>query len=319
MHLEHLDLNLLVALNELMLERSVTRAAGKLCVSQPAMSGALMRLRRHFGDALIQRVGREMVLTPFAMALAPRVRDIVEGLGEVVRSRPGFDPANSQRTFVVVGSDYAQSVFMPTAYQRIMSLAPGVCIDTELRALDHEERIDRGLIDVFIAPRSLVSPEHPCRLLFEDEYVAVVWSGNQEVGKHFSKDQFLNMGHAVRSIYPGRASRVGDELRVQELGYQRKVVLRVPTFEMLPRVIVGTRLVATMQRRLAMAAARTLPIRIFEHPLEMRRLELVMQWPRHREEDSGGQWLRQHFLDVAREEFAGGGGITVTNTTDLSK
>ena len=198
-------------------------------------------------------------------------------------------------------------------------MAPGVCIDTELRALDHEERIDRGLIDVFIAPRSLVSPEHPCRLLFEDEYVAVVWSGNQEVGKHFSKDQFLNMGHAVRSIYPGRASRVGDELRVQELGYQRKVVLRVPTFEMLPRVIVGTRLVATMQRRLAMAAARTLPIRIFEHPLEMRRLELVMQWPRHREEDSGGQWLRQHFLDVAREEFAGGGGITVTNTTDLSK
>ena len=319
MHLDRLDLNLLVALNELMLERSVTRAAGKLCVSQPAMSGALMRLRRHFGDALIQRVGREMVLTPFAMALAPRVRDLVEGLGDVVRARPGFDPANSHRTFVVVGSDYAQSVFMPSVYQRVMSLAPGACIDTELRSLDHEERVDRGLIDVFIAPRPLVSQEHPCSLLFEDEYVAVVWSGNNEVGKLFSKDQFLRMGHAVRSIYPGRASRVGDELRVQELGYQRKVVLRVPTFEMLPRVIVGTRLVATMQRRLAQIAAQTLPIRIFDHPLDMRRLELVMQWPLHREEDSGGQWLRQQLLDVAREEFAGGSQISATDATDPPK
>lgn len=144
MHLERLDLNLLVALNELMLERSVTRAAGKLSVSQPAMSGALMRLRSHFGDELIQRVGRQMVLTPFALSLSPRVHDLVEGMGVVARSRPGFDPASSMRTFVVVGSDYAQSVFMPAAYRRVMSLAPFVSIDTELRALDHDERVDRA-------------------------------------------------------------------------------------------------------------------------------------------------------------------------------
>jgi len=319
MHLERLDLNLLVALHELMLEHSVTRAADKLSVSQPAMSGALMRLRSHFGDKLIQRVGRQMVLTPFAMSLAPRVHDLVDGLGEVARSRPGFEPAASIRTFVVVGSDYAQSVFMPSAYRRVMSLAPGVSIDTELRALDHDERVDRGLIDVFIAPHTLVSPGHPRTLLFKDEYVAVVWLGNEEVGKRISREQFLRMGHAVRSIYPGRASRVGDELRIQELGCRRNVVLRVPTFDMLPRVIVGTRLVATMQLRLAQAAARLLPIRILKHPLNMRPLELVMQWPSHREEDSGGQWLRRQLLEVAREEFEGASRISNADGTDPPK
>ena len=319
MHLERLDLNLLVALNELMLEHSVTRAADKLSVSQPAMSGALMRLRSHFGDKLIQRVGRQMVLTPFAKSLAPRVHSLVEGLGDVARSRPGFDPASSVRTFVVVGSDYAQSVFMPAAYRRVMSLAPGVSIDTELRALDHDERVDRGLLDVVIAPLALVSQGHPRKLLFEDEYVAVVWRGNKEVGKRISREQFLRMGHAVRSIYPGRVSRAGDELRIQELGCRRNVVLRVPTFDMLPRVIVGTRLVATMQLRLAQAAERLLPIRILKHPLNMRPLQLVMQWPSHREDDSGGQWLRQQLLEVARQDFEGGGRISKANGIDPSK
>lgn len=170
-----------------------------------------------------------------------------------------------------------------------------------------------------IAPQPLLSPGHPHTLLFRDEYVVVVWRDNTEVGRRISRDQFLRMGHAVRSIYPGRTSRVGDELRIQELGFRRNVVLRVPTFDMLPRVIVGTRLVATMQRRLAQVAARLLPIRILKHPLDMRPLELMMQWPSHREDDSGGRWLRQRLLDVAHENFAGKGRISHADGIDPAK
>src|SRR5205809_1062120 len=109
MHLQRLDLNLLVALEALLSTQSVTRAAEKLSLSQPAMSGALLRLRDHFGDPLIQRSGRNMVLTPFGADLAGRVGPLLEGFTGLVQMRPGFEAASSDRNFTIVASDYALS------------------------------------------------------------------------------------------------------------------------------------------------------------------------------------------------------------------
>jgi len=303
MNLERLDLNLLVALDVLLVEQSVTRAAGKLCISQPAMSGALMRLREHFDDPLIIRAGRTMVLTPFAADLAPSVRELLEAISEVARRRPGFDPATSDRSFTVVASDYAQSLFLPGALRRIMSCAPNVSIITELRRADHDERIARGLIDAYIVPKAMRSPAQPSQALFEDEYVVIVWRDNDVVGDALTLATYLELSHAVRGNGTPGFYGSGDEQRMRELGYQRKVVLRVPTFEMLPRAVVGTRLIATMQRRLAEIAARQHALRIFPHPLPMPRLELILQWPSLREEDPGGRWLRSILVESAQEEF----------------
>jgi LysR family transcriptional regulator, nod-box dependent transcriptional activator len=295
MHLNKLDLNLVVALDHLLAERSVTRAAERLSVSQPAMSGALTRLREYFDDALLHRAGREMALTPFAASMAPRVRELVLQMSELVRSRPHFDAATSDRVFTVVASDYAHSVLLPLVAQRVTLLAPRVTLQNEGRAVDHEARFARGLIDAFVVPRTMMLPNHPTMALFDDEYVLVACAANGAIGERLTPEQYMGLRHAVRKTAGEGGGFTREELRLMEMGLRRDVALTVPTFELLAKVVVGTPLVAGMQRRLAEEAARYLPIRILPHPFDIPPLELVLQWPVAREGDLGLAWLKDVF------------------------
>lgn len=295
MHLNRLDLNLLVALNHLLAERSVTRAAVLMSVSQPAMSGALTRLREHFDDALLHRAGREMALTPFAASLAPKVHDLVLQMGDLVSRRPHFDPGTSDRSFTVVGADYAHSVLLPLIARKVTRLAPRVTLHIEGRSSDHEARFARGLIDAFVVPRTMSLPDHPTMELFNDHYVLVACAQNPLVHEQVTLEQYMNMRHATRktSGHPNGFTR--EELRLMELGLERDVALTVPTFELLAKVVVGTTLVAGMQQRLAQRAARYLPIKIVPHPIDILPLELVLQWPAARNDDAGLAWLKEVF------------------------
>ncbi|MFN7042914.1 MAG: LysR family transcriptional regulator [Acidovorax temperans] len=301
MHLNRLDLNLVVALDHLLTERSVTRAAFLMSITQPAMSGALTRLREHFDDALLHRAGREMTLSPFAASLAPKVHDLVLQMGDLVRCRPNFDPTNSDRSFTVVGSDYAHSVLLPLVAQQVTRLAPRVTLYNEGRSSDHEARFARGLIDAFVVPRTMSLSRHPVMDLFSDHYVLVACALNPAVGEQITLDQYLGMRHATRKTTIEAGGLTGEELRLIELGMRRDVALTVPTFELLAKVVVGTPLIAGMQRRLAEMAARSLPIRILPHPVDIPPLELVLQWPTARQDDSGLAWLKDVFHSAVRD------------------
>lgn len=295
MHLNRLDLNLVVALDHLLTERSVTRAAVLMSISQPAMSGALTRLREHFDDALLHRAGRDMALTPFAASLAPKVHDLVVQMSELVRSRPHFDPSTSDRSFTVVGSDYAHSVLLPLVAQQVTKLAPQVTLHHEGRSNDHEARFARGLIDAFVVPRTMMLPNQPAMDLFKDHYVLVACASNTAVQEGVTLQQYMAMRHAVRKAAGDSGGSTREELRLMELGLQRDVALTVPTFELLAKVIIGTPLIAGMQRRLAEAAALAHPIRILPHPVDIPPLEMVLQWPVARENDAGLNWLKDIF------------------------
>ena len=302
MNLQKLDLNLLVALNVLLTEQSVTRAANRIFLSQPAMSGALTRLREHFQDDLITRVGRSMVLTPFGAKLAPQVAQLLANIGHVIGSRPFFDPLQSDREFTVVTSEYLLAVFMPQATARLAALAPGVTLNIQLRSRDHEQRMLTGQIDMALTIGGLALPSHPMAPLFEDEYVCVAWQGNTRIIDQLTLADFLDCGHAVR-LMPRDHSYTLEETWLNAKGYRRKVTLRVPTFDALPRLIVGTQLIAPMQRRLAEMSAQSLPIRILPHPAPIPPLVAVLQWPSFREDDAGNQWLRWLFQDTALQLF----------------
>lgn len=300
MHLNRLDLNLLVALNALLTEQNVTRAAEQLSISQPAMSGSLTRLREHFQDELIRRVGRTMVLTPFGAHMAPRVRELLALASSVANTRPGFDPKTTDRNFTLVTSDYALAVFLPLLLPRIAAAAPRVALNAELRAPDQEARMASGMIDAVLQPRAMLSLDHPSLPLFEDEYVCIAWQGNTEIGEQFTLADFLRVGHIVRAIaMPNAITLV--EARLIELGLRRNVVARVPSFEVLPRVIVGTQLVASVQGRLARLAATQYPIRILQHPVDIPPVEMTLQWPEFRNLDPGSVWLRDMMIAAARE------------------
>lgn len=300
MHLQRLDLNLLVALEALLTTQSVTRAAEKLSISQPAMSGALNRLREHFDDALIQRAGRNMVLTPFGLELSGRVREVLEHATELVRMRPGFDPSTSDRSFVMVASDYALSIIVPMVLPRVAAAAPNVAIHVETRSADHARRFSNGQIDVVLVPANLSMPDYPCAPLFEDEYVCIAWQDNPLVHDRLTKDEFLSLGHVVR-VNPAAGEPAGDERSVRSMGLTRRVAATVPVFGMLPRMVVGTPWIATVQRRLAEHAARHYPIRVLPHPLNIPPLSMMLQWPTVRSTDGGNCWLRQQFIDIASQ------------------
>ena len=183
MALGAVDLNLLVALRALLEEGNVTRAGERIGLGQPAMSAALARLRRHFDDELLVRVGRDLELTPFARSLLPRVRESVLLLGDALRVNDGFEPATSERTFTVTLSDYALAVLHEPVRRQIKKAAPGV----RLAFADLAEDLlgsERALLrqDLLVGPPGLgFAGRHAP--LFGDRLVCVVDGANPYVEK----------------------------------------------------------------------------------------------------------------------------------------
>ena len=163
---KQLDLNLLVALDALLQERNISRAAEKVHLSQPAMSNALARLREYFGDELLTPMGRQMVLTPRAESLQQPVREILLRVDSDVVAPAVFDPATSIRSFSMLVSDFTTTVFMPPLLRALYARAPGVQIHLRPQARTPHELLEEGEADFLIIPMQYVSSLHPCVPLF---------------------------------------------------------------------------------------------------------------------------------------------------------
>src|SRR5215471_17050054 len=167
MRYRRLDLNLLLALDVLLAERSVTRAAAKLNVTQPAMSGSLARLRDYFEDALIVQVGRTMELTPLAEALVAPVRDIMTRIDAAISTDPQFDPSTSKRRFSITASDYVLRVLLLDVMREVRKHAPSMTFDIHTTTPRGGAELESGELDMMIIPETMVLDEHPHELLFE--------------------------------------------------------------------------------------------------------------------------------------------------------
>src|SRR3984957_4200568 len=192
MNLNRLDLNLLVALDALLAERSITHAAERLNLSPSATSGALARLRTYFDDELLTQIGRRMVPTPLGESLEGSVRDCLLLVQATVDIRPRFDPLNSKRNFTLMMSDYVSTALMPAALRQLEREAPGITIEPIGNENEPWEALGRGEIDFLVLPKNFIRDGHPAEVLFEDEYVCVLWSGNTLVGDQISMQQCLD-------------------------------------------------------------------------------------------------------------------------------
>jgi DNA-binding transcriptional LysR family regulator len=195
MRFKRLDLNLLVALDVLLAERSITRAGNRLNLSQSATSGVLARLREYFDDDLLVQVGRNMALTPLAASLEVPIRDVLLQIRCTVDLRAVFEPASSVRHFRVVSSDYPSTVLLADVARRLHTAAPGVSMEIIAPHDGFIEQVDRGEVDLLIMPEKYLSAEHPRDALFEDSYSCVVWAENSLVGQTLSREQFMALGH----------------------------------------------------------------------------------------------------------------------------
>lgn len=297
-----LDLNLLVAMDALFAERSVSRAGERLHLSQSATSGALARLRESFRDPLLVQVGRTMTLTPLAEGLVEPVREFLLQAEFILNSSPIFEPEKSTRRFRVMMSDYVETVIMTEALPRIQEAAPGVTF--ELFSNDNSVGIDRGEIDLAITPSKYLAEGHPHEQLFDDDYVCVAWSENPLIQRSISLDQYLSLGHIIVRYGSHRQLPAFDEWFLERADLQRKVEIITTAFNLVPQLLIGTNRIATLHRRLYMSYKRYLPLKAVPPPLEIPRIEEFLQWHRTRERDPGTVWLRSLLKQVVAKRFS---------------
>ena len=291
MRFNKLDLNLLVALDALLIERNITRAAERIHLSQSAMSNALGRLREHFDDELLVQVGRRMEPTPRADVLREAVRDVLMRIDTTISAQPEFDPTRSDREFTLFVSDYSMAVFIPHA----LALASRQRSTARIRLLpqvaEPYRALERGEADLLIIPSAYVSSEHPSEKLFEEEFVCAVWRDSQLARGELTIERYVNAGHVV--MQPTESSQPAyEDWFVQQHGISRRIGCLTYSFGAMPFLVVGTELIATVHLRLARRLQAALPIALKPLPLPMPLLEQTMQWHKYRSRDPGLVWLR---------------------------
>ena len=292
MDLHLFDLNLLVALDALLRECNVTQAGNRLNLSQPAMSGALARLRGHFQDELLVSVGRRMVRTPLGDALVEPVRDVLLQVRGTLESRSGFDPATSTRHLKIAASDYVIDILMADALRRVRCEAPHITFDLRPLGPRADEALDNADLDFLIAPPSAEFEAHASEVLFEDTFTCVVWSGNSAIGATMSPEEYLNLGHVVVNVGEHPVGNI-DETYLRKNKRRRRVEISTPSFFLAPQVVVGTDRIATITTRLARKYAAILPIKLVPLPIEIPVLVEVLHWHRAHNQDPAHLWFRQ--------------------------
>jgi len=290
MRFQGLDLNLLVALDVLIEERSVSRAAERLHLSQPAMSAALRRLRDYFNDPILAAHGKKMIPTPHALRLRGALRTLLTDVERMVSLSTQFDPATSQRRFRIGTSDYLSIVLFTRLVPELERVAPGITLELVHPSDAMMAMLDQGELDLIITPTEHVSADHPTELLFEERHVVAGWAGNPLVQAPLSEEDFLAAGHVAVEIGRLRPTSFAETF-LRERGKERRIEILVSSFALAPEMLVNTRRLAVMHERLARAYAERIAIRFVEMPFAFPIMREMLQYNRTRSEDAGLRWL----------------------------
>jgi DNA-binding transcriptional LysR family regulator len=292
MNLQDVDLNLLRVFDAVLHEGGVTPAATRLGLTQPAVSNALARLRKLFGDSLFVRTAAGMDATPFARELAEPVRQALALLESALAHGPGFDPASATRSFRFYMSDLGQIEFLPPLIERAESRAPGVRL--EAVALDVEDiagALASGTLDLAVGFLPALGPPIERRALFRDPYVCLM-RADHEI-QSLTRKRFLEASHVLVSYRGGH--------RVIEEAFERagiRAALRVPHFTVVPLVLERTDLVLTLPSRVARVYERQGRLKALPLPLPIPAADVGVHWHERFEADPGNRWLREQVIEL---------------------
>ncbi|HWT38132.1 MAG TPA: LysR family transcriptional regulator [Paraburkholderia sp.] len=285
-----IDLNLLRTLDALLDERNVTKAARRLSLTQPAVSGMLTRLRESFDDPLFVRTQRGIVPTLRALELAAPLKQILGEIDALLRPQ-AFDPATAELTLTIASTDYAlQAVVLPFL-EALRRRAPGVRVavvpvqDTLLQT-----QFERGEIDLALVTPESALPELHARRLFDERYVCVMRVSHPDAqGAALSLDRFCALDHALVSYSGGRFRGVTDDA-LARLGRERRVTVSVTSFLVLPRILKSSDLIAVVPQRLV---ARSKGLATLEPPLEIPGFTKTVAWHERTHRAPAHRWVRE--------------------------
>jgi LysR family transcriptional regulator, nod-box dependent transcriptional activator len=301
MNLGSVDLNLLVALDALLDERSVTRAANRVGLSQPGMSNTLARLRKLFGDPLLVREGLTLVPTPRAESLRQPVQEALSLIQQALGTDEGFDPATGHATFTVSCSDYSLLMLIGPLVRRLSTAAPGLTVQVVPRAADAVRLLRDGEADLVIEPVEIMPDVTlPRTRLFTDRWLCCVWEGNAKVGDRMTMETYLRLGHLVYSAARGHPVSLVDTYLAQAK-VPRRIEFTVESFLLAPFLLQGTDLVTLVPERAASHLRRTADVRFLEPPLHLPSITEMLWWNQRHTADPAQAWLRARIAEIAAE------------------
>lgn len=303
MRLDRFDLNLLVAFEALFHERSVTRAAARLNVTQPAMSAALRRLRESFGDALFVANGKHMVPTTHALHLAPQISRMLAATRGLIAESTHFDPSTSQREFRIAASDYITTIVLRPLLQHVATIAPTVRFALSSLHTNVSTDLERGELDCIISPEQFQSQGHPQELLFMESHVLLGCRHNRLFSAPISKEAYDQAPHIVVQL-ANTLTYVEEQIRA--MGDNRRIDITVATFTAVPWLLPDTDRIALVHRRLANFFMAHLPLAVAEPPFDIPPMREVIQYNRTRSDDSGLRWLVKMICDQENHITASG-------------
>jgi DNA-binding transcriptional LysR family regulator len=288
MDLPSIDLNLLVALHALLAEQNVTRAGERIGLSQPAMSAALGKLRRHFGDELLTRDGSRFVLTPLATSL----------LDQSDMALRYVDAESSTREFTIVMSDYALTVFGGPLLNLLEQRASNVKL--RISPVD-AATVDEGssalrVVDLMVLPRGFLQ-DLPSAELYRDRWVCVTAADNNSVGDVVTEDDLRTLRWIMTYNRPTQFTPADHHLQLA--GIERHVDVVIENFLALPFLLTGTRRIGVLQERLARKLRTSAGVRIVELAADLPELVEALWWHPSRATDPGHRWLQTLLIDAA--------------------
>ena len=302
MNLAAVDLNLLVAFEALMAERSVTRGGQRVGLGQPAMSAALSRLRLIFRDELLVRVpGKPMRTTAKAVALFPLITEILAQIRNVFDAQAEFDPGLARAVFRIATGDHPGTLVLPTFLEQLWRQAPG--IDIRLLALDKRDAfdlLDRGEIDLLIGSFRNVPKRIRRQPLYTDGYVCVARRGNPQLGPagDFTLAAYTAVPHVLVTLAADDRGVVDAALA--KVGLRRRVAVTVSDFHLVPRIVERTDMIGHLPRRLAAELVRGFDLVVLPPPLPLPPWNVEIFWGGVSDAEPGATWFRQQLLAIGR-------------------
>lgn len=297
--MESSELGLLVPLDALLQEGSVTGAARRVGLSTPAMSHALARIRARLGDPVLVRSGRGMLLTPRALALKPQVHQVVSDARRTLEPERPFVASALERTFVVHASDYVLTV-MGAAVDRILRAeAPGVCVRFVPNTADDLALLRDSGSDLAVGIYGEMPQEMRHRQLLTDRFVCVVRQGHPAATGRFTLAQFVRLSH-VQVAPRGKPGGYLDDV-LRQRGLSRTVARAVPYFLTALQLVSQTDYVLTVSERLARRYQAPFGLQIFDVPLRLRPYALSLVWHPRLDGDAAHRFLRDVFVRASKE------------------
>lgn len=303
-NLSSFDLNLLRVLDALLIEHSTVRAGARLGLSQPAVSGALKRLRLSLGDELFFRSGQKLEATEFALSLKEPLQEILSRVEALIRAQDAFDPATAEHSFRISGSDFFAEMLLPALAEHLRAHAPSLRVHlVDLVPDDRVGTLASHDVDFALLPETSLPDWAEGQPVFSSSFSVIARKAHPSTtelalapGDVMPLDLFCDLGHVLFST-EGNPKGIGDEA-LARIGRERNVAMTMPVFSGVYRAVAGSDLIALLPSTLAHRIAKSADLNVFKPPIPVEPVRLILIWHRRFSESPPHLWLRNRIIEL---------------------